>query len=146
LRKISESTPDCTILFPYHPSPDLPKITGELENLPRLRILPPLPYPTCAHLLPRLTLLLTDSGGLQEEAAFLGIPTLVLREKSERGDAPSLKIIGSNPDQMVREAVRLLSNEGERSKLCQPSTRYGGGFAAERMADEILAFRGTFMG
>ncbi len=139
LGEILESIPDCTILFPSHPSPDLQKITGEFGRLPRLQILPPLPYPVCAHLLPRLTLLLTDSGGLQEEAAFLGIPTLVLREKSERGEAPSLRIIGSDPQTMAEKATFLLSHEEERTKLCQPSTRYGDGYAAERMAEAILS-------
>ncbi|MBO5778868.1 MAG: UDP-N-acetylglucosamine 2-epimerase (non-hydrolyzing) [Clostridia bacterium] len=139
LGEISESIPDCTILFPSHPSPDLQKLTGEFGSLPRFQILPPLPYPVCAHLLPRLSLLLTDSGGLQEEAAFLGIPTLVLREKSERGDAPSLRIIGSDPQTMAEKAIFLLTHEEERARLCLSSTRYGDGHAADRMAEEILA-------
>lgn len=140
LGKIVQSVPDVTVLYPAHPSPDLLKASGESAKLPRLQILPPLPYPVCAHLLPRLTLLLTDSGGLQEEAAYLGVPTLVLRQQSERGEAPSLKIIGADPETMAAEAVRLLTNEGERAKLCRKSTRYGDGYAAGRMAEEILRF------
>ncbi|MBQ8382543.1 MAG: UDP-N-acetylglucosamine 2-epimerase (non-hydrolyzing) [Clostridia bacterium] len=136
LGKIADAAPDCTILFPAHPSPALRLAVGSTH--PRVRVLPPLSYPVCAHLLPRLTLLLTDSGGLQEEAAFLGVPTLVLREKSERGDAPSLRIIGSDPTRAVAEAVRLLSNETSRSAMRVPSTRYGDGHAARRMAKEIL--------
>lgn len=138
LGRIAEAVSDCTILFPSHPSPDWDKIAGEFRKLPRLKLLPPLPYPVCAHLLPRLTLLITDSGGLQEEAAFLGIPTLILREKSERGDAPALRIIGSDLQRMVKEAVALLTDEEMRKKRCQASTRYGDGFSAERMAEEIL--------
>ena len=138
LGRIAEAVSDCTILFPSHPSPDWDKIAGEFRKLPRLKLLPPLPYPVCAHLLPRLTLLITDSGGLQEEAAFLGIPTLILREKSERGDAPALRIIGSDLQRMVKEAVALLTDEEMRKKRCQASTRYGDGFAAGRMAEEIL--------
>lgn len=137
LGRITDAVPDCTVLFPAHPSPTLTAALGRIVR-PRLHVLPPLPYPVCAHLLPQLTLLLTDSGGLQEEAAFLGIPTLVLRERSERGDAPSLRIIGSDPARAVTEAVRLLSNETELSAMRVPSTRYGDGFAAERMAEEIL--------
>ena len=140
LRKIVQSVPDVTVLYPAHPSPALLKASGESITLPRLQILPPLPYPVCAHLLPRLTLLLTDSGGLQEEAAYLGVPTLVLRQQSERGEAPSLKIIGTNPEKMASEAIHLLTNEGERAKLCQKSNRYGDGYAARRMAEEILRF------
>lgn len=140
LGKIVQSVPDVTVLYPAHPSPDLLKASGESAKLPRLQILPPLPYPVCAHLLPRLTLLLTDSGGLQEEAAYLGVPTLVLRQQSERGEAPSLRIIGADPETMAAEAVRLLTNEGERAKLCRKSTRYGDGYAAGRMAEEILRF------
>lgn len=138
LGRIIRAVPDCTILFPMHPSPDLEAEAGGLGQLPRLKLLPPLPYPVCAHLLPRLTLLITDSGGLQEEAAFLGIPTLVLREKSERGEAPSLRIIGADPHRTVEEAIALLTDEAARKKLCIPSTRYGDGFAAGRMAEEIL--------
>lgn len=134
LERIAGTVPDCTILFPAHPSPEL---AGTCEH-PRIRILPPLSYPVCAHLLPRLTLLLTDSGGLQEEAAFLGVPTLVLREQSERGIAPSLRIIGCDPTQMITQAVQLLSDETARSELCIPSTHYGDGHAAERMAELIL--------
>lgn len=134
LKQIADAVPDCTVLFPAHPSPAL---TARLSH-PRVGILPPLSYPVCAHLLPRLTLLLTDSGGLQEEAAFLGVPTLVLREISERGDAPSLRIIGSDPATLVTQAVRLLTDEAARSGLRIPSTRYGDGFAAQRMAVEIL--------
>ena len=137
LGRIANSAPDCTVLFPSHPSPQL---TATLAKVcpPTVRILPPLSYPVCAHLLMRLTLLITDSGGLQEEAAFLGIPTLVLRLQSERGDAPSLRIIGSDPKRLYDEAVRLLTDEEERSALCIPSLCYGDGFAAERMAEEIL--------
>lgn len=138
--EIVKAVPDVTVLFPAHPSPTLLKASGESAKLPRLNILPPLPYPVCAHLLPRLTLLLTDSGGLQEEAAYLGVPTLVLREQSERGEAPSLKIIGASPPKMASEAIHLLTNEGERAKLCRKSTLYGDGYAAGRMADEILRF------
>ena len=142
LKKIVETVPDCTILFPTHPSPALEKASGEFRTLPRLQITPPLPYSVCAHLLPRLTLLFTDSGGLQEEAAYLGIPTLICRENSERGDAPSLKLIGTIPQRLVEEATRLLTDEAARQKLCQPSTRYGDGFAAERMAEEICSSAG----
>ncbi|MBQ8288560.1 MAG: UDP-N-acetylglucosamine 2-epimerase (non-hydrolyzing) [Clostridia bacterium] len=136
LKEIANAAPDHTILFPAHPSPAPTAAVGNAH--PRICILPPLSYPVCAHLLPRLTLLLTDSGGLQEEAAFLGVPTLVLREKSERGDAPSLRIIGSDPAKMVTEAVRLLTDEGARTAMRKSSTRYGDGHAAERMAGEIL--------
>lgn len=137
LEEIADAVPDCTVLFPTHPSPELTTALGKVRH-PRLHILPPLDYPTCAHLLPRLTLLLTDSGGLQEEAAFLGIPTLVLRKQSERGDAPSLRIIGGDPDKMVSEAVGLLSDEAALSQLRIRSYRYGDGFAADRIAEAIL--------
>lgn len=137
LEKIADAIPDCTILFPAHPSPML-TAARTIGCHPRIHILPPLSYPVCAHLLKRLTLLLTDSGGLQEEAAFLGIPTLVLRERSERGDAPSLRIIGSDPAIMAEQAIHLLTHEEERLTLYVPSTRYGDGFAARRMAEEIL--------
>lgn len=137
LGEIADAVPDSTILFPAHPSPALTAATVGLSH-PRVCILEPLSYPVCTHLLPRLTLLVTDSGGLQEEAAFLGVPTLVLRERSERGDAPSLRIIGSDPAKLVAEAVRLLSNETERLAMRERSTRYGDGFSARRMAEEIL--------
>lgn len=134
LGKIADAVPDCQILFPAHPS----TLSATATVDPRIRILPPLSYPVCAHLLNRLTLLITDSGGLQEEAAFLGIPTLVLREKSERGDAPSLRIIGSDPARMTAEAIHLLTHETVRQSLAKPSLRYGDSFAAQRMAEEIL--------
>ena len=134
LRQIADAIPDCRILFPAHPSAAV-----EIAQHPAIQIIPPLSYSVCAHLLPRLTLLITDSGGLQEEAAYLGVPTLVFRESSERGLAPSLQIIGSDPSIMAEQAIDLLASEARRTALCIPSHRYGDGFAARRMAREILS-------
>ena len=131
LERIAAAIPDCRILFPAHPS-----LSAIIH--PLVELLPPLSYSACAHLLPRLTLLITDSGGLQEEAAYLGIPTLVFRDSSERGNAPALRIIGSDPAVLAEETIDLLSHEEKRKSLCIPSLRYGDGFAARRMAREIL--------
>ncbi len=139
LSAIARAVGDCTVLFPAHPTPALAQALAGARLHERVVILPPLGYPVCAHLLKRISLLLTDSGGLQEEAAYLGIPTLVLRRASERGDAPSLRIIGTSPARMVTEAVGLLRSPAALNALSIPSTRYGDGHAAERMAGEILS-------
>jgi UDP-N-acetylglucosamine 2-epimerase (non-hydrolysing) len=92
----------------------------------------------------RSTLILTDSGGLQEEAPSFGVPVLVMRETTERPegvDAGTLKLVGTETSHIVQEAKRLLEDESEYAKMAKASNPYGDGHAAERIV-EALANRG----
>jgi UDP-N-acetylglucosamine 2-epimerase (non-hydrolysing) len=87
------------------------------------------------------TLILTDSGGIQEEAPSFGVPVLVLRETTERPegvDAGTLKLVGTETSHIVREAKRLLDDAGEYAKMAKASNPYGDGHAAERIIEALL--------
>jgi UDP-N-acetylglucosamine 2-epimerase len=90
------------------------------------------------------TLILTDSGGLQEEAPSLGVPVLVLRETTERPEgieAGTLKIVGTDTDNIVQQARRLLADPAAYAQMARATNPYGDGHAAERIVDALLAFQ-----
>jgi UDP-N-acetylglucosamine 2-epimerase (non-hydrolysing) len=93
------------------------------------------------HLMKHAELLLTDSGGLQEEAPSLGIPVLVLRETTERPEgveAGTLRLVGTETSRIVREANRLLDDPGAHARMAKAANPYGDGHAAERIIDAIM--------
>jgi UDP-N-acetylglucosamine 2-epimerase (non-hydrolysing) len=101
-------------------------------------LLPPLDYLPLVHLLKRCDLVLTDSGGLQEEAPGLGKPVLVFREVTERPEgvqAGTVKLVGSDTERIVAETVRLLDDPREYERMSKAINPYGDGRAAQRIAD-----------
>jgi UDP-N-acetylglucosamine 2-epimerase (non-hydrolysing) len=123
---------DVDILFPSHPNPALDAAAGGLRNLP------PQSFPDFVRLMRRADLILTDSGGIQEEAASLGRPVVVLREGTERPEgvaAGAVILAGSDPDRIVRAAEDVL-DRGVRPG--GPSEIYGDGHAARRIVDALL--------
>jgi UDP-N-acetylglucosamine 2-epimerase len=93
------------------------------------------------HLMKHATLILTDSGGLQEEAPSFGIPVLVMRETTERPegvDAGTLKLVGTEARRIVQEATRLLDDPAEYAKMAKASNPYGDGHTAERIVEALL--------
>jgi UDP-N-acetylglucosamine 2-epimerase len=93
------------------------------------------------HMMKHARLILTDSGGLQEEAPSLGVPVLVLRETTERPEgvqAGTLKLVGTDTDQIVREATRLLDDPVAYAEMARAVNPYGDGHAAERIIDALL--------
>jgi len=103
--------------------------------------LPPLDYLPMVHLMKYARLILTDSGGLQEEAPSLGVPVLVLREVTERPEgieAGTLKLVGTETGHILREAKRLLGDQSAYAQMAKAANPYGDGHAAERIIEALL--------
>jgi UDP-N-acetylglucosamine 2-epimerase (non-hydrolysing) len=123
---------DVEIVFPRHPNPALDGVAGRLRNLP------PQNLPDFVRLMRRADLVLTDSGGIQEEAATLGKPVVVLREGTERPEglsAGAAILAGSDPDRIVAAAETVLDGAAEPGRPCEI---YGDGHAARRIVDALL--------
>jgi UDP-N-acetylglucosamine 2-epimerase (non-hydrolysing) len=136
------SRQDVEIVYPVHLNPNVQEpVNRILRSLPRVTLLPPLDYRPMVHLMKHAELLLTDSGGLQEEAPSLGIPVLVLRETTERPEgveAGTLRLVGTETSRIVREANRLLDDPGAHARMAKAANPYGDGHAAERIIDAIM--------
>jgi UDP-N-acetylglucosamine 2-epimerase (non-hydrolysing) len=112
-----------------------------LGDNPSVTLVEPLGYRELVALLERATLVLTDSGGLQEEAPTLGLPVLVLRDVTERlegVDAGTVKLVGTRRERIVDEALALLGSRGELSLMSRPLNPYGDGRAAERIVAALV--------
>ena len=129
-------------VYPVHPNPNVHETVFDLlGDIPSVHLLNPLDYLPLVHLLKRASLVLTDSGGIQEEAVSLGVPTLVLREKTERPeglDSGILKLVGTDTEKIVTETSRLLDTpEGlNKANFANP---FGDGQAARRIVECILS-------
>jgi UDP-N-acetylglucosamine 2-epimerase (non-hydrolysing) len=136
------SRQDVMLALPLHSNPAAAgPIYARLSGLPRVALLDALPYPRMVRLLASATLLLTDSGGLQEEAPALGLPVLVLREVTERPealDAGAALLAGTEPRRIAMLANMLLDDEPRRAAMAAPRFPYGDGCAAERIAAALL--------
>ena len=134
--------PDVAIVFPVHLNPGiLETVHAELSHRENVALLDPLDYPRFAHLLAMSHLVLTDSGGVQEEAPAFGTPVLVMRETTERPEgiaAGTARLVGTDPDRIISEVVRLLENEEAYTAMSRAHNPYGDGQAAARIA-EVLA-------
>lgn len=142
LKVLGETYDDLEIVYPVHLNPNVQNtIYPILDQVPNITLLPPLDYLPMVHLIKHATLVLTDSGGLQEEAPSLGVPVLVLREVTERPEgvaAGTVRLVGTNPAKIIAEAKRLLDDSSERLKMAQAVNPYGDGHAAERIVQAIL--------
>lgn len=136
--------PDVEIAYPVHPNPNVLGPAHEfLGRHPNIHLMEPLSYVPFIDLLRRAYLLITDSGGIQEEAPSLGKPVLVLREKTERPEAVeagTVKLVGTDEERIVAEATRLLDDPIEYARMTRVHNPYGDGQASRRIA-EILAKR-----
>ncbi len=144
LRELARRHEDCLWVYPMHPNPEVRRHAALLRH-PRLRVLPPLPYPEFLWLMRRASLILTDSGGVQEEAPCLGKPVLVLRRKTERPEllkAGRGILVGTDPGRILREASRLLSDPGARRRMGRAKSLFGDGKAASRIAAGVAHFFG----
>jgi UDP-N-acetylglucosamine 2-epimerase (non-hydrolysing) len=133
---------DVEIIYPVHLNPNVQEpVNRLLKGISHVTLLPPLDYLPMVHLMKYAKLLLTDSGGLQEEAPSLGIPVLVLRETTERPegvDAKTLKLVGTDTNQIVREANRLLDDPIAHAEMAKAANPYGDGRAAERIIRALI--------
>jgi len=114
-----------------------------LGNMPHVTLLPPLDYLPLVHLEKRARIILTDSGGIQEEAPALGVPVLVMRNVTERPEgvaAGTLKLVGTETGRIVREAKRLLDDPIAHAEMARAVNPFGDGHAAERIVEAIQNF------
>ncbi|MGA9531622.1 MAG: UDP-N-acetylglucosamine 2-epimerase (non-hydrolyzing) [Anaerolineales bacterium] len=143
VRRLAEEFSDeIVIVYPVHLNPNVqePARRG-LADLDNVYLIDPLSYLPMIHLMKRARLILTDSGGIQEEAPALGVPVLVLREKTERPEAleaGTAKLVGTDPDRIFDEAAHLLTEEGAHRAMVQATNPFGDGHAAERIVDLLL--------
>lgn len=138
LRKLAERYGDSIRLFyPVHRNPKVWEPVHQLlGGIPNIILSDPLEYLSLVHLMKRSYAVLTDSGGIQEEAPALGVPALVLREVTERPEAVAsgnVRLVGTDPDRIVSEVVRLLDNPTEHGRMAHAVNPYGDGHAAERI-------------
>ncbi|GAC1449170.1 MAG: UDP-N-acetylglucosamine 2-epimerase (non-hydrolyzing) [Vulcanimicrobiaceae bacterium] len=131
------------ILWPVHPSPHVAPIAhARLDGVAGIVLVDPLPYDVTVHSIKRSTLVLTDSGGLQEEAPCLGKPVLVMRDETERPegiDAGTLELVGPHRAAIVAATRRLLDDEVAYARMARASNPYGDGHASARIVAWLLA-------
>jgi len=137
---------DIQIVYPVHLNPNVQDPVRErLGGDPRITLLPPLDYASLVQLMRRATLILTDSGGIQEEAPSLGKPVLVLREVTERPEAVEAgcaRLVGTDAGRIVSEARRLLEYRDAYDRMARVANPFGDGHASERIV-ELLCSAGA---
>lgn len=141
INRLLEVHPGLHVVFPVHKNPTVRNmVKQELKNDPRVHILEPLDYQTFAHVMKHATLILTDSGGIQEEAPALGKPVIVVRNTTERPEgvtAGTLKLVGLDPDVIFREAHLLLSDEQAYQAMSTVKNPYGDGTTSKQIINII---------
>ncbi|MBD7967179.1 non-hydrolyzing UDP-N-acetylglucosamine 2-epimerase [Paenibacillus gallinarum] len=144
LREIVSNDKTIELVFPVHPNPLVKNLAYEmLGGEERIHLTSPLDVVDMHNLMSRSYLILTDSGGIQEEAPTLGKPVLVLREKTERPEgvkAGTLRCIGTDYERVKKETQILLSNEKKYKKMASARNPYGDGYASDRIAEIILKY------
>lgn len=141
IRRLCERFADLRIVYPVHPNPNIRQAAhAALGSQPQVTLTDPLAYPDLVAVMQRCTLVLTDSGGLQEEAPALGKPVLVLREVTERPEAVEFgvaRLIGTDGERVFAETSRLLTDAEAYRSMARGVSPYGDGHAAERIADLV---------
>lgn len=141
LRKLAEDNLDVQFLYPVHPNPNVKDVAREfLSSLENVILCDPLDYAPFVAAMKRAYLIITDSGGVQEEAPALGKPVIVLREETERPEAVAdgvVKLVGPNYRRIIEEVQRLLDDEVSYASMARGVSPYGDGFATDRIVTEI---------
>ena len=139
---IVEKYEDVEVVFPIHLNPKVRTIAYQVfDNHPKIHLVEPLDYEPFTNLMAKSHIVVTDSGGLQEEAPSLGKPVLVVREETERPEgilAGTAKLVGTKEEALFTELDILLSNNGEYKKMANAVNPYGNGEASQRIVDIIL--------
>ncbi len=145
IRRVTEEHADVKVLYPIHMNPAVREAAeAELSGCGRIRLTEPLDVLECHNLMARSYLILTDSGGIQEEAPSLGKPVLVMRDTTERPEgleAGTLELVGTGEETIYREFSRLLDDREAYERMAHAENPYGDGHASERIAD-ILTGKG----
>lgn len=141
LRSIAETHPEDTVLYPVHLNPNVQAPVKEiLGGVRNVRLVEPLDYEPFVHLLKKAYLVLTDSGGIQEESPSLGVPALVMRETTERPEgveAGTVKLVGTSSQAIATQASLLLDNPEEHRKMAEAINPYGDGTTSAQICDII---------
>ena len=139
IRQLAERFENVRFVYPVHLNPNIQEPVHEiLDGLPNVHLIAPAEYPEFVWLMDQATLILSDSGGVQEEAPSLGKPVLVMRESTERPEAinaGATRLVGTNPDVLVRETARLLTDKDAYAEMQIDRNPYGDGRAAERIVE-----------
>ena len=145
IRRVVEEHEDVKALYPIHMNPAVREAAdAELGGCERIRLTEPLDVLDCHNVMARSYLILTDSGGIQEEAPSRGKPVLVMRDTTERPEgieAGTLKLVGTNEDVIYREFTRLLDDRQAYEQMAHAENPYGDGHACERIADILTGTR-----
>jgi len=140
--RLAAAVPDVRIVYPVHPNPNVREPMEEiLAGTPRVHLISPLPYLAFVHLMSRAHLIVSDSGGVQEEAPTLGVPALVLRETTERPEAieaGAVRLVGVDEEAIVRAALEVLGEPAVRDAMARAVNPYGDGQAAARIVRILL--------
>ena len=146
IRSIIEQMDDVEVVFPVHRNPKVREIVREeLGGIPRVHLIDPLDYEPFANLMARVDIVLTDSGGIQEEAPSLGKPVLVLRDTTERPEAVTagtVRLIGTDEERVYEETMRLLTEPTAYTLMAEAVNPYGDGEASRRIIEAILYHAG----
>ena len=139
IRRIVEAYPDVKAVYPVHKNPAVRRVAEEaFDGCPGVHLIEPLGVTDCHNLMAKSYMILTDSGGIQEEAPSLGKPVLVLRDTTERPEgvaAGTLRIVGTTEEGVYANCKRLLDDRAAYTKMSRASNPYGDGFACKRIAD-----------
>jgi UDP-N-acetylglucosamine 2-epimerase len=137
VRALADQVPDIVVAIPVHMNPAVKETTHRvLRDHPRIVLLPPIEYPEFTQLLKRAVLVLSDSGGIQEEAPALGVPVLVLRSHTDRPEAIDVgaaRLVGTDPEAILNGALELLTDEPSRGAMTAGGSPFGDGHAAARI-------------
>ncbi len=140
--KIIEDNSDVQIIYPVHPNPNVKNTVEKyLSSNERIKLVPPLDYAPFCSLMKQAEIILTDSGGIQEEAPSLGVPTIVLRDETERPEAllsGGVKLAGCDISKITSIVNTLLGDKNEYEKMSKAVNPYGDGLASKRIADIII--------
>ena len=145
LKTLALNNPQIDIVYPVHLNPNVQKPVNEiLSNTPNVYLIEPLQYEQFIYMMNKSYFIITDSGGVQEEAPSLGKPVLVMRNTTERPeavDAGTVKLVGTNKEVIIKEAQKLLDNKEEYEKMSKAHNPYGDGKACERIVEFIKNIR-----
>lgn len=144
LKEVVASTPDVEMVIPVHPNPNVRNVVQQtLGDEGRIHLIDPLDYEPFCRLMERANIILTDSGGVQEEAPSLSKPVLVLRDETERPEAVEMgtvKLIGPHYDRILAETRRLLDEPEAYQAMSRAANPYGDGLASKRILDALRQF------
>jgi UDP-N-acetylglucosamine 2-epimerase len=141
IRELAQRHPDMDFIYPVHPNPGVRQVVyGVLQGLSNVLLIEPCDYPVFCQLMSQARLILSDSGGVQEEAPALGKPVLVLREETERPEAVNLGcnlLVGTDTQRIVDVAQTLLHDRDAYDRMAKAGSPYGDGQASQRILNVL---------